>query len=248
MVDEEIASQTGLTLSGERGLTTRSSRLARRGLELVAPTTEAVPRCCVDEVNDAVLAQLRGDRPTILHLFRKKITDACLVHVARLTVLEALDLGRTQVTDAGLRHLTGLSALKWLDCGATQVTDAGLLHLAGLRRLEELCLKGTRVADSGLACLQGLTCLKKLDLSGTRVTDAGLVHLHGLTGLQELCLPFKISDARLPDLVGRLQQLPSLRQLSFPGSDEGPLDSEEEERWAVLRRALPECRLLVSLL
>ena len=39
-----------------------------------------------------------------------------------------LDLSETRVSDAGLAHLARLTSLQALNLGLTQVTDAGLAH------------------------------------------------------------------------------------------------------------------------
>jgi hypothetical protein len=243
MDDEKVANEGGLVTLGQRGVTARPSQLARRGLDLLAATAEVAPRCCVDEVTNAALAQLAGAGPKGLDLFQRKVTDACLANVGQLTALESLDLGHTHVTDAGLVHLPGLTRLEDLDLSYTQVTDAGLVHLAGLRRLGVLCLARTQATDAGLPVLSELTVLKKLDLSWTEISDAGVVHLSGLVHLRELSLAcHRITDARLPYLVPHLRRLTSLEKLALHP------DTTSEAGRAMLKRALPGCRIFCRLI
>jgi Leucine-rich repeat (LRR) protein len=105
------------------------------------------------------------------------VGDEALVHVQKLTDLEALYMRRCKVTDAGLKKLAKLSKLKYLYLGNTPITDKGLVHLKGLRNLQALSLVGTKVTDKGLAHLKGLRSLKVLELTDTKVTDAGVAKL-----------------------------------------------------------------------
>ncbi len=59
-----------------------------------------------------------------LNLAKTKVTDAGLVHLAKLTSLTVLDLNGTEITDAGLEHLKRLW-LRRLDVRDTRVTEAG---------------------------------------------------------------------------------------------------------------------------
>ena len=83
-----------------------------------------------------------------------QVTDADVVHFARLPRLKHLHLTDTHVTDAGLKHLASLKDLSGLTLDNTQVTDAGLVHLAGLKSLRHLSVYRTQVTDAGVAELQ----------------------------------------------------------------------------------------------
>jgi len=83
-----------------------------------------------------------------------QVTDADLVHLARLPRLKSLHLADSQVTDAGLKHLASLENLSGLTLYNTQVTDSGLVHLAGLKGLRHLSVYRTQVTDAGVAELQ----------------------------------------------------------------------------------------------
>ncbi|MCE9548502.1 MAG: hypothetical protein K8T25_23755 [Planctomycetia bacterium] len=65
----------------------------------------------------------------------KQVTDANLVHVARLKSLQLLLLDHTQVTDAGLKHLKNLTTLQDLMFIDNHVTDAGMENLHDLTSL-----------------------------------------------------------------------------------------------------------------
>lgn len=83
-----------------------------------------------------------------------QVTDADLVHLARLPRLRSLHLADSRVTDAGLKHLTSLENLSGLTLDNTQVTDAGLVHLVGLKGLRHLSVYRTQVTAVGVAELQ----------------------------------------------------------------------------------------------
>ena len=165
------------------------------------------------DISDAEIVHLaRLTSLQSLDLSGSKMTDSGLAHLTKLTTLQTLNLNRTQVGDAGLVHLTELTSLQKLDLNGTQVGDAGLAHLTKLTTLQKLDLNGTQVGDAGLAHLTRLTALQTLDLSETQVGDAGLAHLAKLTALQILNLKkTQVGDAGLAHLT----KLTSLRQLDL---------------------------------
>ena len=126
-----------------------------------------------------------------LVLYRTRVTDAGLKHLAGRKSLQTLLLAGTEITDAGLaapgrarriagpeplrhegqrrrpvRTWAGSAALTRLNLGKTRVTDAGLKHLAGLGALKSLTLAGSGVTDAGLASLQAA-------LPGVRIAQPG---------------------------------------------------------------------------
>ncbi|MBG31334.1 MAG: hypothetical protein CMI31_15255 [Opitutae bacterium] len=119
------------------------------------------------------------------HLRGDVLTDAGLLHLARLQNVVILHLAGTEVTDAGLVHLKGLSSLRRLHLEKTGVGDTGLAHLKGLGNLEYLNLYGTKVSDKGLDHLVGLMKLKRLYLWQSQVTEDGAEKLRkALPGLE----------------------------------------------------------------
>ena len=77
------------------------------------------------------------------------ISDAGLMHVARLENLEDLDLSSTAVDGRGLIGAT-FKNLVHLDLSRTRVTDAILLDLASLPSLTELSLVRADVTTEGI--------------------------------------------------------------------------------------------------
>ena len=115
------------------------------------------------------------------------ITDAGLVHVARLSALKALYFRENRVTNAGLKHLAGLQGLEELALGGGRITDDGLIHLASLPRLRYLLLQGENFTDAGFVHLKSVPSLRILHFGHLpQTTDAGLAHLSALSGVQDL--------------------------------------------------------------
>ena len=84
----------------------------------------------------------------------KKVTDAGLKGVAKLTQLKGLYLEGTDITDAGLKEVAKLKQLNFLALNLTQITDAGLKEAAKLKQLRFVNLEDTKVTEPGVAQLQ----------------------------------------------------------------------------------------------
>ncbi len=147
--------------------------------------------------------------------------------LAECIELSGFHLSGYQVTD--LTPLANLSKLSFLSISGNQVTD--LAPLAGLTNLTELTLISNQISD--LTPLSKLSKLSKLSILDNQVTDlAPLVSLKNLTkinlGLNE------ISD------FTPLTKLINLTELDLRGNPI-PLDQQ-----AMLRKALPNCRILFN--
>jgi len=142
----------------------------------------------------------------------KDLTDAGLVHVARLRTLRDLSLEETSITDEGLGLLRPLDQLVRLDLSATHVTGEGLEGFSSLREL--VLSNNTHVNDEGFKRVGGLRGLRVLDVSLTWVSDADLESLAGLTELLELRL-----DGAIVTGVGlrHLGRMTKIRRLSLWG-------------------------------
>ncbi len=147
---------------------------------------------------------------TDLSLEKTPTGDDELAQIVALKRLEWLNLYRTRVTDGGLGHLAQLPRLAHLPLGETGVSDDGLKILGGIGSLEYLGLRKTAVTDAGLRELATLSRLKALHLGETAITDAGLVQVAKLVKLEKLWLhDTAVSDQGLKSLVtlGHLRQL-----------------------------------------
>jgi internalin A len=121
------------------------------------------------------LTQIAGHKGlTQLGIGGDGVTDAELIHVARIKGLQELTVYKSRVTGPGLASLEGLSSLTFLDLqDSAGVGDDAAVHLSKLSRIQTLGLGGTKVTDDGLAQLNGLKSLGRL-VVGRRVTDAGI--------------------------------------------------------------------------
>lgn len=164
----------------------------------------------------ALLADLGN--VTWLSLQSAPVTNAGLVHVARLKDLEHLYLGYSRVTGEGLTRLD-LPKLRILSLHGLAVKDADLEKLPELPQLQELVLNDTLVTDDGLAHLGKYASINKLWLENTKITDKGLVHLQRLPGLESLYL--QNSHTAGPGLAD-LMPLSHLRFISFKHVTLGP--------------------------
>lgn len=66
---------------------------------------------------------------TKLALADTPVTDACIIHLLRLSALMRLNIAGTQITDDGIVALGGLQNLEWVCVNRTQVTTAGVSRL-----------------------------------------------------------------------------------------------------------------------
>ena len=80
----------------------------------------------------------------------KKVTDAGLKEVAKLTQLKGLYLEGTEITDAALKEVAKLKQLNFLALNLTQITDAGLKEVAKLKQLRFVNLEDTKVTKAGV--------------------------------------------------------------------------------------------------
>ena len=126
-------------------------------------TDEAMAR--ISELSHITTLQLQGSR---------RVTDAGLRHLTRLSRLEALNLSGCSFTDAGLSVLEHLPALETFELHWHQgVSDEGIAHLAACDRLARVNAMGSPIGDGLLKAMVGKRHLRYLN-TGTRVTDASL--------------------------------------------------------------------------
>ena len=158
----------------------------------------------------ALLPDLGG--VTWLSLESAPVTDDCLVHVAKLDMLERLYLGNSRIKGHGLKQLAPLTGLRYLSLKQLPVTDRHLAELPKLPQLQDLGLDSTQVGNAGLAHLGRFPHVNRLWLDGTKVTDDGLEHLQALQELRTLFL----AGTRLNGSgLAELRELPALTYLSL---------------------------------
>jgi hypothetical protein len=164
----------------------------------------------------------------------KRIGDASMKALSRLTGLRSLSVSECSITDAGLRTLASLSELEELDLSNTRLTAEGLFALAAfshlttlylggtsaddriddvvrrLKRLEQLDLHGDKITDQGVAGFRELERLRSLGLSDTKITDRCVDDLLAMESLSEILLD---GTAITSDAAFRLRGLPKLQRL-----------------------------------
>jgi hypothetical protein len=175
-----------------------------------------VPQAWTGGDNGLALVSELGDVP-FLTMESAPLSDACLIHVAKLTGLTRLYVGSTRITGTGssLARLAPLTQLQFLSLRQLPIDDARLARLPSFEHLHYLGLDGTQVGDRGLCELARYPRLQMLWLDRTRVSDAGLVHLQALPELYTLFLAgTKVGGPGLAEL----RHLPRLSYLSLKGN------------------------------
>jgi len=126
---------------------------------------------------------------TVDYFIKPDLTDASLLSLSKLPMLESLDLRGVckRVTNHGLLHLSQLTTLKDLNIGGMlDVTDEGFQHIGNLTSLLRLNMHNLRkLTNLSLVAISKLKLLYQIDILGCiGFTDAGLHHLAGLQHLK----------------------------------------------------------------
>lgn len=144
--------------------------------------------------NDAMLASL-ADVPAELFTIRdlnvsgSPVTEAGLKHIARMSLVESLDISQLTFTDAALVGFLELPKLRRLTMRQAHFpTEAGLAVIGQMAHLESLTLAETAVTDSDLKAIQNMPALRELHLDETKLTDAVFEHLATLSQLEVLTI------------------------------------------------------------
>ena len=187
-----------------RGLTTRSSALVKRGLENLTsqgsriirfPLDYSVGKLYMSEANFPLgLGEARGHVrvPHELKVLLEVSTDA-LTDLSPLSELNADDLQGIRIIDTEdlltnehLENIKGLTGLLELRLASFSLSDAALVHLRQLSKLKLLVLLCPNSGDAGLVNLQTLSVLERLNLNFCQISGAGFVHLRELKKLKSL--------------------------------------------------------------
>lgn len=118
--------------------------------------------------------------PSIKHLNLSgtQVGDAIIDGLlAKLPVLESLNLENTDISPALLPVITGHKSLTLLFLPTLCSNDAGIQAIASMKQLKWLKAEGRHVTDASVDVLLGFTELKHLILPGTRLSDESLSKL-----------------------------------------------------------------------
>ncbi|MBZ5593104.1 MAG: hypothetical protein LAP39_12760 [Acidobacteriia bacterium] len=158
-----------------------------------------------DRAGNVVAVDLRGSW----------IHDSEMIELARMPLLEKLDLSHTRVSDEGMLYLRPAPRITDLNLYyAEQITDQGLNAIKDWKRLKRLNVRGTRTSDGTLEIISRLTQLEALDIANTPTTDNGLDSLITLVNLKELSLGRRRES---DNEVEVLRLLPTLTYLNLSG-------------------------------
>jgi len=157
-------------------------------------------------ITDKDLAPI-ADMPFLerLYLNNTDVGDQAAMAMGQVKTLRRLSLWRTRISDEGLPHIARCRQLQVLDLHDCCVTGKGLKALEPLVNLRQLKLGGP-VNGPGLASLAKLPQLVKLDLRQTRVYFSDLAALAG-SRVEDLQLTEKMPASA----AAHLGALPNLR-------------------------------------
>ncbi|NLX57142.1 MAG: hypothetical protein GXY58_18705 [Planctomycetaceae bacterium] len=177
----------------------------------------------------------------LLSICGNRITDAALVHVARMYQLRALVLS-CHITDSGLPALAELTNLEYLDLTQSQVTDAGAIQLLQFAKLRTLILNGTQITNDSLATLAELKTLEDLYLGNTLIDDGAVASLKQMEQLQLLFLrDTQFTANAVAELQPALLESCTIMHQSgtYRGTRKSPLAMTHWSGQAVATRAAP---------
>jgi hypothetical protein len=154
---------------------------------------------------DELIATMKERRLTRLDA-QGMMTDAVLYRVADLDHVTSISLGGSrELTDAGLLHLARMPQLEHLNLSeypGGKLTDRGLAvlaHLPNLRHFEMTWQRG--VTDAGVANLKACERLERVDLMGSPTGDGAIEALQGKPNLRRFSTGKLVTDAGLPLLL-----------------------------------------------
>ena len=197
--------------------------------------------------NEGLTEIVRLSTLKALYIKNHNLTNTDLAHLAKLPLLEELDLAGTgRVNDAGLAHLANAPHLRYLMLHGETFTDAGIahlkncpslrilhfgylkhltdsavIHLSQIPQLERISFHwNENITDAGIIHLIKLKSLSMLNIKRSKVTGEGFEHLAKIKTLENLTLP----DAGVTDAgVDHIAQLENLRSLWAGSSPSSPL-------------------------
>jgi peroxiredoxin/Leucine-rich repeat (LRR) protein len=163
------------------------------------------------EVTGSGLAYIKELPLTYLKLYRLKLDESRLIHLAGLKQLEELDVQRMPLRDEDLAVIGKLTKLKQLFFDSDTVSDGAMEYLAGLTALEDFS-PWISMTDDGLSHLINLEKLQRLQIKGN-ITEKGLSHLAKLKALRNLRI-VSANDFSNAGMEQLQKNLPMLQRLN----------------------------------
>lgn len=118
-------------------------------------------------------------------------TDKGVAELAKLQLLEGLNIGSIGITDSGMDHIAKLTNLRDLNLfGCTNVTNKGLTKLTTLKSLQRLYVNDANLTIGGLSYLNKLSNLVTLRLDGV-LQDNSRLDISRLTKLETFLFQLK---------------------------------------------------------
>jgi Leucine-rich repeat (LRR) protein len=191
------------------------------------------------ETTDADLQRIAEKYPNLVELTLSgtKISDAGVVHLAKLTKLRNLRISKSAITDSVAKTLAKIPSLEIIDVSQTSFGDKGLAELKTLPKLKKLNLYTTKITDNGLGVLKDFKSAKTLvwlNIDKCVLTDAAVVKLAPLEKLEWLHLGrTALSDAGLETLAN----YQTLKEVSITNTN------VTKNGVAKLKAALPNCKI-----
>jgi Leucine-rich repeat (LRR) protein len=205
--------EPALIPTGSTVLTTRSSALAKRGLETIASLRGRIVRFPPD----------RSMGKLWIYSSRDKVDQWTDAARGDLTVPPGKKLVLS-VSDEAINDLSPLASLRPDDLqgliiwpSKVNLLDEDLVYITRLKFLEALeLITCDQLTDLALAHIGELTALRELRLTTPQITDDGLVHLENLTNLEMLWL--MRCNSITNNGLGRIVALKNLRHLHLDGT------------------------------
>ena len=138
----EKANEAAIQKLKDRGVTVTPFALNSNYLEANFVTVDSVTE------NDLKLLEPLRKQLIWLKLGGKKITDANLTTISKLSSLTRLYLDRTMITDVGLNQVKNLLQLQYINLVGTGITGKGLEQLKGIKNLRQVFIYQTGINSS----------------------------------------------------------------------------------------------------
>lgn len=154
----------------------------------------------------------------VVDLSTTDVTDSSISYLAELPSLKSLAVWENPITSKAGDSLRHIESLRELHLGGTRFGDEGIERICDLPELAILRLERTPVTDRSLRLLVGASRLTELSVSDTAITDAGIESLADFSTLRVLTLA---NTAVTGHSLMFIQRLSALEKLDLANTDIG---------------------------